>query len=68
MKVKKTLLLLVLVTCTTAIANANQEQVDPDFLDFLVEMEEVTGDGFETWLETENQDENENNLKSEKDE
>ena len=66
MKVKKPLLLLILFTCTTAIAN--QEQIGPDFLEFLAEMEEVTGDGFETWLETENQDENENNLKSEKDE
>ncbi len=50
------------------IANANEDQIDPDFLDFLIEMEEVTGDGFETWLETDTQDEYENDKKSDKDE
>lgn len=34
-------------------ANANQnESVDADFLEFLAEMEEVTGNGFNTWLES----------------
>ena len=30
---------------------ANTETIDADFLEFLVEMEEITGSGFNSWLE-----------------
>lgn len=54
MKVRPTLLLLLILTLMTSKANAdeNQEEISSDFLEFLADMEEVTGDGFENWLET----------------
>lgn len=35
-------------------AQENEEEEPPteDFLEFLIEIEDATGDGFETWLET----------------
>jgi len=54
MKAKPVLLLLIMfvLLATKANANKNQEEIDSDFLEFLADMEEVTGDGFENWLET----------------
>ena len=63
MKAKPTLLLLMLLMLVTAKLHAdtntkeNQEEISSDFLEFIAEMEEVTGNGFENWLE----DDNENN-------
>ena len=40
---------ILLLTVAQADTSENQ-QPDADFLEFLAEMDEVTGDGFETWL------------------
>lgn len=38
---------------TSVQANTNNEELpDADFLVFLAEVDEATGDGFDTWLET----------------
>ena len=54
MKVRPPLVLLLILTLMTSKANADdkQEEISSDFLEFLADMEEVTGDGFENWLET----------------
>jgi hypothetical protein len=65
MKVKHTLLLLLLFALLPTFANTNNtDGIDSDFLDFLAEMEEVTGEGFENWLETDTEDENSTTRKS----
>ena len=61
MKAKPAILLFMVITMLSAKANANSnegqdqshEQVSSDFLEFLADMTEVTGDGFENWLEAE---------------
>ena len=61
MKAKPAILLFMVMTMLSAKANANSnegqdqshEQVSSDFLEFLADMTEVTGDGFENWLESE---------------
>jgi len=55
MKAKPALLLLMIFLLLAVKANTNQDQqeIDSDFLEFLADMEEVTGDGFENWLEAE---------------
>ena len=45
------------------IAQANEEEIDDGFLEFLAEMEEVTGSGFDRWLEDESEDMNVMNTK-----
>ena len=54
MKAKPTLLLLMMLMllASKSSANQHQEEIDSDFLEFLADMEEVTGDGFENWLDT----------------
>lgn len=59
MKVKLTLFLSSLFVLVASVANSDQEEIEPDFLNFLIEMEEATGNGFETWLETDTKDETE---------
>jgi len=57
MKAKKTNILTLIVisiilqmmVCNAA--NANDDEIDADFLEFLADMEEVTGSGFDAWLE-----------------
>ncbi len=49
--IRSSLLLLLLLNVT---ANANQEDTEEasaDFLEFLADVEENTGDGFEAWLD-----------------
>ena len=47
------LLCLSLFVLTTARAEQVEElHPDADFLEFLAEVDEATGDGFESWLET----------------
>lgn len=61
MKAKPAILLFMVITMLLAKANADDnkshdqsgEQVSSDFLEFLADMTEVTGDGFENWLEAE---------------
>ncbi len=65
MKAKPAILLFMAITMLLAKANADNnieknqgqdqshEQVSSDFLEFLADMTEVTGDGFENWLEAE---------------
>ena len=38
------------------IAQANDEEIDAEFLEFLADMEEVTGSGFDRWLEDDSED------------
>lgn len=44
--------LSLLVITTNVQAAIDNNQPDADFLEFLAEVDEATGDGFETWLET----------------
>lgn len=44
-------------------SNTKQEDVNEDFLEFLAEMDEVTGDGFEQWINDESIDIKTNNEK-----
>lgn len=53
MKIKTILIYLVLGSCFLTQA---AEEVSEDFLDFLIEVEESTGDGFTTWLEDDSED------------
>lgn len=55
MKAKSTLFILLMLSLISVEATANQEAISADFLEFLADMEEVTGDGFEDWLETDNE-------------
>ena len=65
MKAKRTLFLLVVLALMTSKVSANednqnQEEVSSDFLEFLADMEEVTGDGFENWLDSDTEDDTSN--------
>ncbi len=61
MKAKHAIVIFMAITILLDKANAdsnegqdqNHEQVSSDLLEFLADMEEVTGDGFENWLEAE---------------
>lgn len=59
MKAKPAILFLILLlkvmATSSAKANETEEQVSSDFLEFLADMEEITGDGFESWLDSENE-------------
>lgn len=52
----------ILQTMLINIANANDDEVDADFLEFLAEMEEVTGSGFDSWLNDGDIDKNEDHF------
>ena len=54
MKVKIIMISLLLSCCFFTQAT---EEVSTDFLDFLIEVEDATGDGFVTWLESNDEDE-----------
>ena len=45
------------------IAQANDEEIDAEFLEFLADMEEVTRSGFDRWLEDDSEDMNIMNTK-----
>ena len=61
---KHHLLLTILINAAFInIAHANEDEVDAEFLEFLAEMEEVTGSGFERWLEDDSEDMNVMNTK-----
>ena len=63
-KFKRHLLLVLLINAAFInIAHANEE-VDAEFLEFLAEMEEVTGSGFDRWLEDDSEDINLMNTKA----
>ena len=53
---KLILISLVLQTILINLAMANDDEVDADFLEFLAEMEEATGSGFDAWLNTDDED------------
>ena len=60
---KRHVLLTILINAAFInIAYANEE-VDAEFLEFLAEMEEVTGSGFDRWLEDDSEDMNVMNTK-----
>ena len=60
---KRHVLLAILINAAFInIAYANEE-VDAEFLEFLAEMEEVTGSGFDRWLEDDSEDMNVMNTK-----
>lgn len=64
MKVNYHILLFVLLLLSSpAKSNTKQEDVNEDFLEFLAEMDEVTGDGFEQWINDESIDIKTNNEK-----
>jgi len=46
------LVLSILLVVTVKADQKDDELPSADFLDFLSEVEDATGDGFETWLET----------------
>ena len=49
------LVALLLSFCTSANADTT-EKISADFLEFLLEIEETTGDGFDAWLDDESSD------------
>jgi len=67
MKAKKTNILTLIVisiilqmmVCNAAYAN--EDEIDADFLEFLADMEEITGSGFDAWLEDTAIDDESNN-------
>ncbi len=52
------LLAILLNVAIMNIAQSNEEEIDAEFLEFLAEMEEVTGSGFDRWLEVDSEDMN----------
>jgi len=57
----KHLLILALLLNTTPLATVYaSDEVDAEFLEFLADMEEVTGAGFDRWLDDGSLDTNEN--------
>ena len=57
------LLAILLNIAIMNIAQANDEEIDAEFLEFLADMEEVTGSGFDRWLEDDSEDMNIMNTK-----
>ena len=57
------LLAIIINVAFINIAHANEEEVDAEFMEFLAEMEEVTGSGFDRWLEDDSEDTNIMNTK-----
>lgn len=53
---KLMLISLVLQTILIHLAMANDDEVDADFLEFLADMEEATGSGFDAWLNADDED------------
>ena len=60
---RNVLLSLLINVAFITIAHANEKKVDAEFLEFLAEMEEVTGSGFDRWLEDDSEDANIMNTK-----
>ncbi len=60
-----TLLFVSLLFSNPAKSETKQEEVNEDFLAFLAEMDEVTGDGFEQWIDDESVD-SKNNIEEHK--
>ena len=60
---RNVLLSLLINVAFITIAHANEEEVDAEFLEFLAEIEEVTGSGFDRWLEDDSEDSNIMNTK-----
>ncbi len=50
------LLFVLLLLSTPAKSDTKQDDINEDFLEFLAEMEEATGDGFEQWIDDESID------------
>ena len=53
--------LSILFMMNTSAQAKEEESPSADFLDFLMEVEDATGDAFETWLETTLDEDSENN-------
>ena len=60
---RNVLLAIIISLAFITIAHANEEEVDAEFMEFLAEMEEVTGSGFDRWLEDDSEDTNIMNTK-----
>lgn len=50
-KTKQLLLLMILLNAISITTTQADEDVDAEFLEFLADMEESTGSGFDQWLE-----------------
>jgi hypothetical protein len=50
------LLFVLLLLSIPAKSDTKQDDINEDFLEFLAEMEEATGDGFEQWIDDESID------------
>lgn len=55
------LVLSIFFVVTVKADQQGDELPSADFLDFLSEVEDATGDGFETWLETESDADSDDN-------
>ena len=56
---KKLILLAILLNAISITATQADEGVDAEFLEFLADMEEATGSGFDAWLNDADIDDNE---------
>ena len=56
---KLILISLLIQTVLMNTSTANDDEIDADFLEFLAEMEEATGSGFDSWLNDDDIDKNE---------
>jgi len=55
MKARYILSLLLVSAFSNCHANQQEEELSIDFLEFLADMDEVTGDGFINWLKDESE-------------
>ncbi len=51
MKVKSIVLILLFLMSPLTIATVVEDYLSVDFLEFLADMDEITGEGFDIWLE-----------------
>jgi len=51
-KLNYPLALFLLLISQGVLATENDEDLSSDFLEFIADMDEITGDGFESWLES----------------
>jgi len=49
-------IVLIIQAMTISTVAANDDEIDADFLEFLADMEEATGSGFEAWLNDDSED------------
>jgi len=56
---KLILISLLIQTVLMNTSSANDDEIDADFLEFLAEMEEATGSGFDSWLNDDDIEKNE---------